>query len=299
MRIQGKKRRAFTLVELLVVIGIIAVLVAILLPALSKAREAANRAACLSNLRQIGQMFYLYANLNKDQISLGTRSNIYQESYWIRYPGLRWVTWGPYREAQLMKSGQVMFCPAATDPFHQYNGTLNKWDPEGAAVRGGYFLRPMFADQHPVLWRTAAAIVDSAPPVDAASPSPPLGQEYWRPYPKLTKMKGRALAADIFSAPSRVNWRHVKGINVLYADGSAKWYGDKPFSNNMLPGSPSVFPTTWIFPPGVSGWSTNVPNFSTLNDTFSVNNNGTMACIWELLDRNGNAPANSSVFPGF
>ena len=58
-------RRAFTLVELLVVIGIIAILVAVLLPALKMAREQALSAQCLSNLRQCGQLLYLYANQNK------------------------------------------------------------------------------------------------------------------------------------------------------------------------------------------------------------------------------------------
>jgi len=60
-------RRAFTLIELLVVIAIIAILASLLLPALARAKQRSQRAACLSNLRQIGLSFALYLNDNADR----------------------------------------------------------------------------------------------------------------------------------------------------------------------------------------------------------------------------------------
>lgn len=62
------RRRGFTLIELLVVIAIIALLISILIPSLSHAREAAKRTVCASNLRGLMQAVYLYANDHRDQI---------------------------------------------------------------------------------------------------------------------------------------------------------------------------------------------------------------------------------------
>ncbi len=70
--ISGARTRAFTLVELLVVIGIIALLISVLLPALNRARQSANSLSCQAKMRQIGQAIQIYANENKDSLPIGT-----------------------------------------------------------------------------------------------------------------------------------------------------------------------------------------------------------------------------------
>lgn len=76
------KRNAFTLIELLVVISIIAILMAILMPALNRVREQGKRTVCLSNLKQMSLAWNLYADENNNRIVNGNTSN---NNAWVLY----------------------------------------------------------------------------------------------------------------------------------------------------------------------------------------------------------------------
>src|SRR5262245_55478989 len=113
-------RRGFTLVELLVVIGIIAVLISVLLPALGRAREAANAVACKSNLRQMGIVMQMYTVANKGWL-FSARSDAGGGDYWVEYiaeyveVGFKNV-FGP----QEAKKTGIFKCPSYTPPPNDY-----------------------------------------------------------------------------------------------------------------------------------------------------------------------------------
>jgi prepilin-type processing-associated H-X9-DG protein/prepilin-type N-terminal cleavage/methylation domain-containing protein len=236
----SRRCRAFTLTELLVVIGLILVMMSLLMPALGKVRAAASATSCLSNLRQMGIAWTLYTGENKGRLleyiwATGPRPDIAWRGYW---PGVL---------EEYKVRGDVLLCPSASEPvpFSQNKGFGTVWQAwtgkysnNGTPVRfsaslyrdGSYgYNRYMTAGGGFALDARATKLTSIRPLSDVPifmdavyADFQPLNGSETSPVQPPPDLRG----SDLLAA-NNDHWRfliarHGRGVNVCMADGSAR-----------------------------------------------------------------------------
>jgi prepilin-type N-terminal cleavage/methylation domain-containing protein len=224
---QQSARKAFTLVEMLVVIAIIAILISLVIPAMSRARETARQLACAANVKTWALVMTAYATDNKGRYPS-------RASEILQIPGNTWEKQtNPYIDSGLPitnKPHKLFFCPEGIIP----GAMQEQWSNlQGRAMEYGIF-------------------GGMAPPLGAAAPRSPLTTDdaydtFNRPKVLLSDVNRWTNILTSLSSGSPIHTTHAnsnlpirqfpsalipgffynsgipRGLNVAYVDGSAKW----------------------------------------------------------------------------
>ncbi len=216
---QHRPNRGFTLIELLVVIAIIAILAAMLLPALRRAKEAGKKANCISNLHQMGIGLLMYAEDSNGVIPRGNEPLWFQ----VLSPNLG------VRSTNNYKKVRVYTCPSYPDKRQLICYVDNAWqfssrtDQTGHELNGLYKIsriqRPTdtiyLADNESGPWRPVITDLNTIGSDEL--------NDVWSPSHLPYASNGRVVNADRRVALAR----HGAGVALLFFDGHAAWKKSK------------------------------------------------------------------------